>query len=173
MRRIMVTGATGGIGRELVVRLAAGGDQVLACGRSAERLGRLPATPVLLDLAAPSTIAAAAGGIERLDGLVHCAGIVALGAVAQTSYQSWAEQLTVNLAGPAELTRVLLPALRVTTVYPGRTATAMQETVRTMEGAPYEVERYLRPATVAEVILAALDAPEDADLAEVTLRPRG
>jgi NAD(P)-dependent dehydrogenase (short-subunit alcohol dehydrogenase family) len=48
----------------------------------------------------------------RLDGVIHCAGALELGAVAETTPDDWATQMNVNLVGPAELTRVLLPALR-------------------------------------------------------------
>lgn len=215
----MVTGATGGIGRELVGMLTAMGEQVLACGRSADTLRELPAVPVIIDLSDPASLAGdpALTGLQRLDGLVHAAGIVGLGTVADTPYQVWLDQLTVNLAAAAELTRVLLPALRaasgrvvfvnsgagiranagwgayaaskhglraladalraeepalrVTTVFPGRTDTPMQQAVRAAEGGPYEADEYLRPTTVAEAILAALNSPQDAHLTELVLRP--
>ncbi|MEU8247636.1 SDR family oxidoreductase [Nonomuraea sp. NPDC048916] len=65
------------------------------------------------------------------------------------------------------------PALRVTTVYPGRVDTDMQRAVREHEGGEYEPHRYLRPETVARAVLAAVNAGPDAHLTELTLRPRG
>lgn len=61
--------------------------------------------------------------------------------------------------------------LRVTTVYPGRTATPMQEKVHQQEGASYDASRWIDPASVATTILAALDLPPDAELTELTVRP--
>lgn len=63
--------------------------------------------------------------------------------------------------------------VRVTTVYPGRTATAMQESVRDQEGASYQADDYIRPETVARLILTALDTPRDAHLTELTVRQPG
>jgi NAD(P)-dependent dehydrogenase (short-subunit alcohol dehydrogenase family) len=64
------------------------------------------------------------------------------------------------------------PSLRVTTVYPGRTATDMQRQTREFEGAPFVAEDYLRPSTVAGVIAQVLATPPDGVVSEVTLRPR-
>ncbi len=61
--------------------------------------------------------------------------------------------------------------VRVTTVYPSRTATAMQEKVHEQEGAPYDADRWIDPRTAARTILHVLDLPEDATIPEVTIRP--
>ena len=52
--------------------------------------------------------------------------------------------------------------VRVTSVYPGRTATAMQEKVHAHEGKDYDPEAWIRPETVADAILGVLDLGEDA-----------
>jgi short-subunit dehydrogenase len=61
--------------------------------------------------------------------------------------------------------------VRVTSVFPGRTATAMQEKVHEQEGAPYDSERWIQPESVASTILQVLDLPRDATVPEVTVRP--
>jgi short-subunit dehydrogenase len=61
--------------------------------------------------------------------------------------------------------------VRVTTVYPGRTATAMQRKVRAQEGLPYDPDVYIDPESVATALLTALDLPRDADITELTVRP--
>jgi short-subunit dehydrogenase len=61
--------------------------------------------------------------------------------------------------------------VRVTTVFPGRTATPMQQAVRRQEGGNYDASDYLDPDTVATAILHALDLPRDATIPEITLRP--
>lgn len=61
--------------------------------------------------------------------------------------------------------------VRVISVYPGRTATAMQQEVRRLEGLPYEPETYMQASDVAASILHALTLPETAELTEVFLRP--
>lgn len=65
------------------------------------------------------------------------------------------------------------PDLRVTTVYPGRTATPMQEKVHRQEGKEYDATDWIRPETVADAILHVLDLPRDATLSDVTVRPAG
>ena len=61
--------------------------------------------------------------------------------------------------------------VRVTTVFPSRTATPMQEKVHEQEGATYDHTRWISPETVAETILYVLDLPADATIPEVTVRP--
>ncbi len=57
------------------------------------------------------------------------------------------------------------------TVFPGRTATAMQEEVHRFEGQPYDPERFLQPQDVASVVLNALSLPRSAEVTEVRVRP--
>jgi NADP-dependent 3-hydroxy acid dehydrogenase YdfG len=64
------------------------------------------------------------------------------------------------------------PALRVTTVYPGRTDTDMQHALVSFEGGDYEPDRFLRPDTVAGVVAQVVATPPDGHLHEVVLRPR-
>ncbi len=61
--------------------------------------------------------------------------------------------------------------IRVTTVYPSRTATPMQEKVHEQEGRVYDRSRWIQPDTVAATILHVLDLPPDATIPEVTIRP--
>lgn len=64
------------------------------------------------------------------------------------------------------------PALRVTTVYPGRVDTDMQQDLVAYEGGEYDPARFLHPDTVAEVVAAAIRTPAEAQLQEVVIRPR-
>ncbi|RJF72785.1 SDR family oxidoreductase [Deinococcus cavernae] len=61
--------------------------------------------------------------------------------------------------------------VRVTTVYPSRTATPMQQKVRQQEGQSYDADAYLDAASVATTIAFALNAPRDAVLTDITVRP--
>lgn len=223
----LITGAGSGIGAALTEKLAARGDELWLLARDAGRASQLRerfsgARTLVGDLAEPARLSWAFGHQElpsRLDSVVHVAGIVELGPVAETTVATWQHQLNVNAVAPAELTRLVLPALRaarghvvfvnsgaglrvhpewgsygaskfavraiadalraeerphglrVTTVYPGRTATPMQEKVHQQEGASYDASRWIDPASVATTILAALDLPPDAELTELTVRP--
>lgn len=62
--------------------------------------------------------------------------------------------------------------VRVTSVFPGRTATAMQEKVHRAEGREYDEAAWIRPETVAAAIAGAIDLPADATVPEIVLRPR-
>ena len=61
--------------------------------------------------------------------------------------------------------------VRVISVYPGRTATPMQEEVHRFEGRPYDPERFLQPRDVASVILNALALPRTAEVTDLQIRP--
>lgn len=63
--------------------------------------------------------------------------------------------------------------VRVCSVYPGRTATAMQEKVHAREGKPYDAADWIRPETVAEAIVRVVDLPRDATIPDLTVRPNG
>jgi NADP-dependent 3-hydroxy acid dehydrogenase YdfG len=64
------------------------------------------------------------------------------------------------------------PALRVTTVYPGRTDTDMQRELVAFEGGEYDPAGFLRPDTVAAVVANVLSTPPDGHVHEVVVRPR-
>jgi NADP-dependent 3-hydroxy acid dehydrogenase YdfG len=62
--------------------------------------------------------------------------------------------------------------VRVTTIFPGRTATPMQRSLLEMEGQPYAPENLLQPADVAELAAAAVNLPPSAEVTELFVRPR-
>jgi NADP-dependent 3-hydroxy acid dehydrogenase YdfG len=61
--------------------------------------------------------------------------------------------------------------VRVMTVFPGRTATAMQEEVHRFEGRPYDPGRFLQPEDVAGPVVQALRLPRTAELTDLHIRP--
>lgn len=61
--------------------------------------------------------------------------------------------------------------VRVLTVFPGRTATAMQEEVHRIEGKPYAPENLLQPEDVAAAVVHALTLPRTAELTDLRIRP--
>jgi NADP-dependent 3-hydroxy acid dehydrogenase YdfG len=186
------------------------------------RLARaLPAArPWIADLADAESLGARVPDVDTLDVLVHSAGVGTIGPLPDTSVRVWRETLSVNVIAVAELTRLLLPALRaarghvvlvnsgqgirpspgwgayaaskfalrayadvlraeeessgvrVTTVFPGRTATDLQRRVRAAEGGQYRPADYLRPESVADAVRFAVTAPADAQVPELVIRPR-
>ena len=61
--------------------------------------------------------------------------------------------------------------VRVITVYPGRTATPMQQEVHAYEGRPYHAEQFLQPEDVAAVVVNALSLPRTAEVTDLHIRP--
>ena len=220
----VITGATGGIGQAVAEALS--GHQLVLLGRDHSRLETLCATlpdasPIALELREPQGFKAAFDGLKRVDNLIHNAGVARLGTVLDTGLEVWRELLEVNLLAAVELTRVLLPRLRVAkgqvlfvnsgaglqsnaswsayaaskfalkalaeslsaeespnglrvmTVYPGRTATAMQQRVRAEENAPYEAMSYIQPDNLAHTIRLMLELPRDTVLAQVIVNRAG
>ena len=111
----LVTGATRGIGRAVAQDLARTHDVVLV-GRDEAELGAVAgglagSTVLVLDVADEAAVDAAPLP-DRLDVLVHAAGITVHGTVGEVSRQDWRDVLEVNLLGVAHLTARLLPALR-------------------------------------------------------------
>lgn len=220
----LITGASRGIGAAVAHtlapthRLLLGGRDEVALAHQAKRLPGSRPWPV--DLTDTTALGSAVDGIEELDVLVHSAGTAGLGAVAESTAQVWRHNFEVNVVAVAELTRLLLPALRataghvvlinsgqglaaragwgpyaaskfalrayadvlraeeeahgvrVTTVYPGRTDTEMQQAVVAHEGGEYTPGKYLRPESVAAAVHAAVMAGPDAHLTELNIRPR-
>ena len=220
--RHLLTGAGSGIGREVARRLRDRGDELWLVVRDPARVAdEFPDAHVLVADLADGTSVEGLALPDRLDSLVHAAGVVGLGPVAELDASAWTDQLAVNLVAPALLTRAALPALRagrgtvvlvnsgsglranpgwaayaaskfglraladalraeeephgvrVTSVFPGRTATPMQEEVHRQEGVDYDADRWIRPGTVADVVVGVIDTPPDATVPEVSIRPRG
>jgi NADP-dependent 3-hydroxy acid dehydrogenase YdfG len=76
------------------------------------------------------------------------------------------------LRGFADSLRNDEPSLRVTSVHPGRIATEMQQDLIAYEGRDYDPSQFLNAETVAKVIADAVNAPHDAHIHEVIVRPR-
>lgn len=110
----LVTGASRGVGAAVARALGPthhvilGGRDEKALRRVADELPDARVWPVELTQVDEAHVR----GITRLDVLVHSAGVVELGRIADTPAQVWREALEVNVVAVAELTRLLLPALR-------------------------------------------------------------
>ncbi|MVU80030.1 SDR family oxidoreductase [Nocardia sp. ET3-3] len=71
----------------------------------------------------------------------------------------------------ADALRLEEPALRVTSVHPGRIDTDMQREIVAGEGREYEPREFLTAGTVARAVRNAVETPRDAHPTEIVLRP--
>ncbi|QGF23735.1 SDR family oxidoreductase [Raineyella fluvialis] len=112
----LITGATRGIGRGIADELAST-HHLLVGGRSADAVAAvveaLPsAEPFVADLTDAAATQGAVRGIDRLDVLVHSAGRDATRHLEDMTREDWRDLMEVNVIAVADLTRLLLPALR-------------------------------------------------------------
>ena len=112
----LITGASRGIGKAIAESLAGTHDLLLG-GRDektlASRAAELPsARPWPVELTDDQALATAVADIDRLDVLVHSAGISRLGGLTEVTAADWRESYELNVVAVVELTRLLLPALR-------------------------------------------------------------
>jgi NADP-dependent 3-hydroxy acid dehydrogenase YdfG len=110
----LVTGASRGVGAA-VARALAPTHHVILGGRDEDALAAVAAEvpgarvwPVELTEVGEADVE----GVERLDLLVHSAGLTRLGRVGDLPASVWRGTMELNLFAVAELTRLLLPALR-------------------------------------------------------------
>jgi short-subunit dehydrogenase len=124
-RRVLITGATGGIGRELASQAVAAGAKVMVTGRSEDRLDELErelnhaggeAVGVRADLTREEDRQALADAVKArwggLDVLVNNAGVGAHGHFSTSDEAILREVMEVNFFAPADLMRLALPLLR-------------------------------------------------------------
>jgi NAD(P)-dependent dehydrogenase (short-subunit alcohol dehydrogenase family) len=112
-RRVLVTGASSGLGRRMALELARSGAKVAAAARRADALAALAGEaaaegatilPVALDVADPDAVARAtaeaAAALGGLDGLVANAGVAgAVGPALDVAPSDWRAVTAVNLDG--------------------------------------------------------------------------
>lgn len=117
--RIVLTGATGGLGAALARQLAAAGALLLITGRNPEQLARVReaggvgcrAQPADLTTAEGIEAVAQAGRDFGVNMLINNAGVGGFGLLAQQSAAEVDRILATNLVAPIQLTRALLPTL--------------------------------------------------------------
>jgi NADP-dependent 3-hydroxy acid dehydrogenase YdfG len=121
----LVTGASQGIGKAIVLQLAAAGAGVCLVGREEQKLeaaaeeARAAGSPVFIhraDLTVDGDLQRLCSfvthDVRRLEILVHCAGIYSRGSVDQAPLEAFDALFRANVRAPYALTQALLPLLR-------------------------------------------------------------
>jgi NAD(P)-dependent dehydrogenase (short-subunit alcohol dehydrogenase family) len=124
-RAVLLTGASGGIGRATALLLTRAGARLALFARSEKPLRDLASAVVAAGgeaIAVPGDVRVAADGVRAvaettarfggLDALVNNAGLAYLRGVEEASDAEIEEQIGTNLMGTCRMTRAALPALR-------------------------------------------------------------
>lgn len=123
-KRVLITGATSGIGEATTAAFVAAGAHVIACGRRQDRLDALcaawnadgpgEAQPLVLDVTDHAAVAALEGtDAVDVDILVNNAGLArGKGPLQIGEYQDWKEMVDTNVLGLLDMFRVCAPALQ-------------------------------------------------------------
>jgi hypothetical protein len=123
--RVLITGASAGIGAELAREFAGHGHHLVLVARSKDKLTALAAelnaahdTDALViveDLSRPGCTAAIAAELEEraieIDILVNNAGVLDVGPFADTPTETYDNMVALNVAAPTSLTSLLLPPM--------------------------------------------------------------
>lgn len=114
-RHVLVTGASSGIGRAIAVESARAGARLTILGRDPNRLEQTLAgllgighNAVRFDLKDPDDIVQMVSSLEKVDGVVHSAGITRVAPVKFITQADFNEIMSVNVYAAMELTKQLL-----------------------------------------------------------------
>jgi NADP-dependent 3-hydroxy acid dehydrogenase YdfG len=120
-RRILVTGASSGIGRATALAFAAAGAEIIATARRADELDRLAIESEPLDgaiepLAGDITDAAFIGALvaaaEPVDVLVNCAGMLGHGPFLESDPDDWPKVWALNVHATMRLSQAVAFGMR-------------------------------------------------------------
>jgi short-subunit dehydrogenase len=115
--RVLLTGATGGIGRAIARALHARGATLIVSGRNLEGLAEIErelgdrVEAIDADLAIPAAVADLARRAGRVDVLVANAGLPASGPLDGFTHEEIDRAIDVNLRAPIHLARTLVPEM--------------------------------------------------------------
>jgi short-subunit dehydrogenase len=221
-KRALVTGASSGIGLAIALALAAEGAHIHAVARSWPKPPagwQLHNADFTVEADIRRLAAEVSASATPLDLLIHCAGALEIGTVADFPIAQLDVMYQVNVRAPFLLTQLLMPQLtqtqgqitfinssaavapntalagyscakaamksiadclrlevnpsgvRVMSVYPGKTASIMQERAHTLAGKPYDAASLMQPEDVAQMVLSALALPKTAEMTDLHIRP--
>ncbi|MBL7498680.1 SDR family oxidoreductase [Frankia sp. CNm7] len=119
--RVVVVGASSGLGRSIGLALAGQGARVALLARRRERLEKAAAeagehaVPIVCDVTDPAScqaaVAAAADALGGIDGLVYASATWTAAPIEQTDADTWARLFATNVTGAALVTAAALPHL--------------------------------------------------------------
>ena len=106
----LVSGASSGLGQAIARRFVREGAQVIGIGR--RELRETESFRYLrCDITSEADTTALAEKLEKVDILINCAGVTAIGSLKSTTLSQFRQQFEVNVFGLYQLTRAVLPLL--------------------------------------------------------------
>jgi NAD(P)-dependent dehydrogenase (short-subunit alcohol dehydrogenase family) len=137
--KVLIYGATGGIGAEIARDLAKRGHQLHLVGRNTERLAAIAAelgtSSSFVDVTDPatfSTVMQQAGG--SLAGLVYAVGTITLKPISRLTPSDFDLDYRINALGAALAVQAAIPALRAHATEAGRAAVLLFSSVAVQQG---------------------------------------
>lgn len=119
-KKILVTGASSGIGRAVAIECSKMGAEIIITARNSSRLeetfSQLEGKGHSLftaDISNPDVIEDIIPVLPPLDGIVHCAGIIKNIPFVYASYENMEEVMKINFYAPAEITRMSIKAKKL------------------------------------------------------------
>jgi NADP-dependent 3-hydroxy acid dehydrogenase YdfG len=113
MSRVLITGASTGVGRATAIELAERGHEVVATARRPEVLEDLPvAERLALDVTDQGSVDAALAAAGDLDGLIANAGETLFGSVEVTPLEEFDRLFQLNTLGALRVAQGVLPGMR-------------------------------------------------------------
>lgn len=157
-----------------------GSVDLLVHSAGAISLGRLEAAPVedfdwqyRVNVRAPYALTQALLPMLRLrqGQIVFINSSVSLRSAEANTGQYTATKYALRAISDSLRSEVNADGLRVLSIYPGRTASQMQEAVHHLEGKEYHPQRLMQPEDVAASVITALSLPRSVEVTEISLRP--
>lgn len=118
--KILITGASSGIGREIAIIAAKHGAIIYAVGRNQkklnllkEKIGDKNCKIFSVDLTDIDKVTKLIENIDNIDGLVNCAGLIKLSPYKFITQNSFSEIFDINVKAPVFLTTMLLKKRKI------------------------------------------------------------
>ena len=132
--KVLVTGASSGIGKETADLFAMNGFTVYAASRHPKATTNPSIVPMEMDVTDPASISKAAEKIDELGIIVHCAGFGISGSAEMTPLERAKAQLETNYFGVLNVNNAFLPLLRKN----GRSLVLITSSVAGLVAIPYQ-----------------------------------
>lgn len=132
--KVLVTGASSGIGKETADLFAMNGFTVYAASRHPKATTNPSIIPMEMDVTDPASISKAAEKIDELGIIVHCAGFGISGSAEMTPLERAKAQLETNYFGVLNVNNAFLPLLRKN----GRSLVLITSSVAGLVAIPYQ-----------------------------------